>query len=153
MLNMDEKILVKNLCNWTVGFKRIESIGDVSIPPKVSMHLSRGEIIAQCQSGNKLFSGSDGMGSHARIYITDKDTRVEVGFEQPDSKVEQKVLSEERLQYLYGLKTLAAFKKNVMEDVQSQGEKEALAEAAKRLKVNDYDKIKFVEEYTGFKVN
>ena len=153
MLNMDEKILVKNLCNWTVGFKRIESIGDVSIPPKVSMHLSRGEIIAQCQSGNKLFAGSDGMGSHARIYITDKDTRVEVGFEQPDSKVEQKVLSEERLQYLYGLKTLAAFKKNVMEDVQSQGEKEALAEAAKRLKVNDYDKIKFVEEYTGFKVN
>ena len=31
-LNMDEKIQIRNLCNWALSFKRIDSIGDVLIP-------------------------------------------------------------------------------------------------------------------------
>ena len=30
-LNMDEKISVKNLCEWTVSFKRLDVMGDVHV--------------------------------------------------------------------------------------------------------------------------
>lgn len=153
MLNMDEKIPVKNLCNWQLGFKRIESIGDVLIPAKVTIRLPRGEVISQCQAGNRLFVGTDTFGSHARVFIDDLDTRVEVGFEKPENKKGQMVLTEDKIQSLYELKTLSTFKKNVEECVKTQAEKSLFAEYAKKLKVNDYDKIRFVEEHTGFKID
>lgn len=152
MLNMEEKIPLKNLCNWQLGFRRIESAGDVIIPPNVTLRIARGEVIAQCQSGNRLFVGTDGIGSHAKIYIDDKDTRIDVGFEDADSKTEQKILSADKVKSLFELKTLSSFKKGVSENVQTQAEKNALAEAIKTLKINDYDRVKFVEEYTGFKI-
>lgn len=153
-LNMDEKIAIKNLCNWDLGFRRIESVGDVSIPPNATVRtLTRSEVIAQCQSNNTLFVGTDGMGSHARIYIVDKPTRIEVGFETEDSKETQNILSEDTMKSIYDLKTISAFKKRVKENVITHAEKSKFAEYAKKAKINDYDKIKFVEEYTGFKID
>ena len=153
MLNMDEKVPVKNLCNWQVEFKRIESIGDVIIPARVTVRLPRGEVISQCQSDNRLFVGTDTMGSHARVFIDDLDTRIEVGFENPEDKKSQNVLTEEKIRSMYELKTLSAFKKNVQENVKTQAEKNLLVEYAKKAKINDYDKIKFTEEYTGYKIS
>ena len=45
-----------------------------------------------------------------------------------------------------------AFEKNLAEIIQTRAEKYAVIQAIKRLKINDYSKIRFVEDYTGFKV-
>lgn len=150
-LDMDEKVPVKNLCNWDIYFSRIETIGNVRIPAKGVVRLSRGEIQSQVYDNNSFFVGLDGKGSHAKVYIDDKDTRVMVGFESEDNKKPQKVLSEERVKEILEYKTIKTFKKKVQEEVKTRAEKSILIKTAKKLGLNDHDKIKFIEDYTGFK--
>ena len=100
-LNMDEKIQIRNLCNWALSFKRIDSIGDVLIPANSTMRIARGEVFTQAQSGNNLFTGTDGLGSHARIYIDDRDTRVELDFESEDRKRTQNVISDDKIKEIF----------------------------------------------------
>ena len=33
-VNLEQKVTLKNIAGWTVGFKRIEGDGDVTIPPE-----------------------------------------------------------------------------------------------------------------------
>lgn len=152
-LNMDEKIQIKNLCNWTVSFKRIDSVGDVLLPANTTMRISRGEVFSQVQSNNILFTGTDGLGSHARIYIDDKDTRVELDFESDDGKKPQNTISDTKIKEIFALKTKTAFEKAIKENVITQAEKSVLSNAVKKFKLNEYDKVKFIEEYTGMKIS
>jgi hypothetical protein len=149
--NLDEKVTIKNLCEWELAFSRIESPGSVTIPARGINRLPRSEIQAQVFSGNIMFTGNDGKGSHARIYIDDKDTRVLIGFEEEGSKEEQNVLTPDKVKKILEYKTIDTFKKHVEKEVIHAGEKAMLFEEAKRQKLNDYEKIKFIEEYTGFK--
>lgn len=64
-LNLEQKVTVRSIANWTTGFKRIETNGDVTIPPNGTVRLQRSEIIAQIQNGNRLLTGIDDRGSHA----------------------------------------------------------------------------------------
>ncbi|KYC94831.1 hypothetical protein B425_1748 [Bacillus amyloliquefaciens] len=50
-----------------------------------------------------------------------------------------------------GYKTQKAFEENVQKEILLESEKAQLFEVAKKEKINDYAKIKFIEEYTGFK--
>lgn len=150
-LDMDKKVEIKNLCDWDLYFDRIETNGSVRIPKNGKLRLSRAEIQAQVYDNNVMFSGSDGEGSHARIYVEDKDTRVLLGFEQEDSKEVQHVLDADTVKKILDYKTQNAFEKNIKEHVKTQAEKNFLVEESKRQKLNDYDKISFIEEYTGFK--
>lgn len=149
-LNLDKKVEIKNLCSWDLYFRRIESHGVVKIPAKGKVRLSIAEIQAQVFDNNPMFVGIDGKGSHARIYIEDKDTRVLLGFED-ESGSKQQVLDSDEVQRILELKTFNAFKNNIEKKVKTQAEKNFLVEEAKRLKLNDYNKIKFIEEYTGYK--
>jgi len=151
-LNLDEKITIRNLANWTVGFKRIESNGDCSIPAKGTTRITRNEVIAQVQNGNKLLSGIDNVGSHATIIIEDAPTRVELGFESEDGKIKQKVLTEDVVVKMFEYKTISTFEKYLKENVVTRAEKFAIIEYIKKLKLNDFDKIRIVENYTGLKV-
>ncbi len=150
-VNLDEKVVVKNLCEWDLHFKRLETIGDFKLPRKGVNRLTRAEIQAQVYAGNKMFAGTDGKGSHAKIYIDDKDTRVLVGFEDEEGTEKQDILDDEKIKKILDYKTLNTFKKHVQESVLLQSEKLFLFEEAKRQKLNDFEKIKFIEEYTGFK--
>ena len=95
-LNLDAKVTVKSIAGWNTGFARkVEGIGDVNIAPNGSVRLSRNEIIGQVQSGNKLFTGVDGVGSHATLYIDDKATRIEVEFENENTT--QNVFSDSKV--------------------------------------------------------
>lgn len=153
-INLDEKVTVKNLAGWEVSFSRkTEGIGDVLINPNGSYRLSRNEIIAQVQSGNRLFSGTDGLGSHATIFIDDAPTRKEVGFESEDGKTKQKIFSDKLVQKLFGYATQANFENAVQTFIVTRAEKYAIIEAVKRLKLNDYSKIRFIEKYTGYKLD
>ena len=152
-LNMDEKISVRNLCEWTVSFKRQDVVGDVLINANTTMRLPRGEVISQVQSGNNLFSGTDGVGSHARIYIEDKATRVELDFEDEEGKKPQLIVDDNKIKELFTIKTKNAFEKAVKEAVVTNAEKAKLAGGVKKFKFNEFDKIQFIQEYTGMSVN
>lgn len=151
-LNLEQKVTVKNIAGWTVGFARIDSIGDVTITADGSTKLTRNEIIAQVQNGNRLFTGVNGDGSHATLFIDDEATRKEVGFDSEDGKSKQVVFSDEVVKQLFAAKSQNTFQKNLTETIITRAEKYAVIQAIKRLKINDYSKIRFVEDYTGFKV-
>ena len=146
-INLDEKVVVKNLCEWDLYFKRIEGTGDIKIARKGETRLTRAEIQAQVYANNSMFVGLDEKGNHAKILIDDKETRVLVGFESEEQK-EQMLLTPDKVAKLLEYKTMSSFKKNVEDAVKTQAEKIAFIKEAKKQGLKDYDKIKFIEEYT-----
>lgn len=150
-LNLDEKVTVKNIANWKVGFARIETNGDVTIQPNGTMRLTRSEVIAQVNGGNVLFTGTDGMGSHATLFIDDQPTRVEVDFESEDGKTLQHCFSDEIVKRLFAFNQ-TRFENEFADYIKTRAEKYAIVDAIKRLHLNDYAKIRFIENYTGYKV-
>ena len=149
-IRLDEKVVVKSIAPWATGARRILSVGDIQIQPRGSVTLTREEIIAQAQSGNRLFTGIDGKGSHATLYIEDAWTRRELEFDTDSAK--QKVLTEDVVKKMFELKTFSSFKKNIEENVVTRAEMVFLLDVIKNSKFNDYEKIKFCEEYTGNKL-
>jgi len=150
-MDLSKKIQVKNLCNWSLSFRRIDGIGDISIPANAVMNLTAGEVFAQVQSGNVIFAGTDGKGSHARIYIMDKDTRKELDFER-DEKDSQNVISDERIKEIFALKTLSAFEKAVKNTFVTYAEKSVLAESVRKFGLNELNKAEFIKKYTGMQI-
>lgn len=150
-LNLDAKVTIKNLAGWKVTFARIhDGVGDVLIAENGQQRLSRNEVQAQVNSGNKLFVGSiDGRGSHATLYIEDAPTRRLVGFEEYDRP--QLVFTEETVKRLFEM-SYADFEKNLPIYIVTRAEKYALIEAIKKLGLNDYKKIVLASEYTGYKI-
>lgn len=148
-LNLDTKVTVKNIAGWNVGFTRkADGYGDVSIAPNGSVRLSRNEIIAQVQNGNKLFAGTDGVGSHATLYIDDAPTRKELNFETDDTK--QLVFYNVDVAALFK-KSQKAFEAEFERLILTRAEKNAVMESMKKVGVNDYAKIRFAEQRTGYK--
>ena len=151
-LNLDAKVTVRSIAKWTVDFARkADGYGDVLITPNGTVRLSRNEIIAQVQSGNKLFTGIDGIGSHAHLYIEDAATRREVDFENETRK--QNVLTKNKVKYLFAIDNQSEFEKQFKTEIYTRAEKYAVMEIMKELKINDYSKISFAEQHTGFKYN
>lgn len=152
-LNLDEKITVRSIAGWNTGFaRRVDGYGDVSIPPNGTTRLTRSEVIAQVQGGNRLFAGTDGKGSHATLVIEDTPTRIEVGFEPEDGSVQQLVFSETKLKELLKVRSLNSFSKQFEDYIVTRAEKLAAMNAIQKMKFNDYDKIRFIESYTGYKM-
>ena len=150
-INLDQKVTVKNIAGWEVGFARIVDIGDGLSMPEGSTRLSRNEIIAQVQNGNRLFVGIDGKGSHATLYIDDAITRKEVDFDSQDGKVKQIILTDSVVNDLFKM-SQTDFEKALLDTIKTRAEKYAIIQTIKKLKLNDYNKIRFIENYTGFKV-
>lgn len=150
-LNMNEKVYVKNLCAWDVYFRRIERSGDIKISKNGRIPLERSEIQSQVYDGNLFFAGVDGQGTKAKLYIDDKETRILVGFEEADSPKEQEVLDDKEMKRILDLKTDKAFKDNLDKKITLQNEKYAIMEHARKTKFKDHDKIKILEEHTGYK--
>lgn len=148
-LDLDKKVIVRNIAGWNVGFaRRVDGYGDVTIAPNGSIKLSRNEIIAQIQNGNKLFTGIDGYGAHATLYIDDAPTRIEVEFETATKP--QDVFPHADLVKLFKV-SQSTFEKNFVEIVHTRAEKYAIMEHMRKNGVNEYSKIRFAEQHTGYK--
>ncbi|AMR10800.1 hypothetical protein AB684_11615 [Bacillus licheniformis] len=150
-IDLDKKITIKNLCTWDLYFKKLESYGDFRLPANGIRQITVGEVQSQVYDNVKMFVGTDGKGSHAKVYIDDKETRVHLGFEAEEKGSEQNVITPERIKQILSYKTLKAFKENIENEIKLESEKAQLIEVAKKEKINDYEKIKFIEEYTGYK--
>lgn len=151
-LNLEQKVTVRSIAGWSVGFSRIDGIGDIAIPPEGRIKLTRSEIIAQTQTDNKLFAGIDGMGSHATLYIDDAATRKELEFESDDGKRKQVVLTEDVMKNLFNIKNQSSFETQFAETVQTRAEKYAAMQMIKKLGLNDYSKIIFAVKHTGYDI-
>ena len=149
-LNLEQKVTVKSIAGWSVGFSRIDGVGDIAIPPEGRIKLTRGEIIAQTQTDNKLFAGIDGMGSHATLYVDDEATRRELEFESSDGKRKQTILTEDVMKSLFNIKNQSSFQTQFAEAVQTRAEKYAAMQMIKKLGLNDYSKIVFAVKHTGY---
>lgn len=148
-LNLDTKVTVKNLAGWDVTFARKhEGTGAVIVTKEGKQRLSRNEIQAQVNDGNKLFVGV-GNGKHATIYIEDEATRKWVGFEEDG--VPQEVFTDKLVQDLFDM-SQSDFEAKLPIYIVTRAEKYALIEAIKRLGFNDYRKIIFASNYTGYKI-
>lgn len=148
-IRLDKKVTVKSIATWSTGSQRKTTMGDISIPPKGTVLLTREEIIAQAQNGNKLLTGLDGLGSHATWYIDDAYTRSELSFDQDNKK--QDVITSDEIKRIFDLKTQKAFEENIKKSVKTRAEMSFLISEVKNLGINDYNKIAFCIEYTGMK--
>lgn len=153
-LNLDEKVTVRSISNSFIGFQRVAdgAIGDISIPKRGTARLTRNEIIAQVQNNNVLFTGIDGKGSHASLIIEDAPTRIEVDFESEDGSLKQEVFSNDLVKELFKISNQTAFERNLKDAIRTKDEKSAIIEAIKELKLNDYSKIRYIENYTGYSI-
>lgn len=151
-LNLEQKVTIKSIANWTTGFKRIETNGDVTIPPNGTVRLQRSEIIAQIQNGNRLLLGIDDRGSHATLYVDDKPTRIEVDFDSEDGTVTQSVLTIDAVKKLFDYKTMKTFETKLQELIVTRAEKHAIANIIRKEKINDHEKVRVVENYIGVSI-
>ena len=147
------RIVLKNLAPWEVCFPRKLSMGDVVIAPNGKMSIDKEEVMNQVYANNKLIKGSfDEIGSHATIYIEDAATRKELEFDSEDEKRTQFILDDKAFAKMFELKTLKTFKEHLYAEVLTQSEKFRLVEYIRKAKVNDYDKIRAIEDYVGIKI-
>lgn len=147
---LDKKVRVKSIAPWLTGARRQTTVGDISVPARGSVLLTREEVIAQGQNGNKLLTGIDGQGGHATWYVDDAFTRQELGFD--DGTRKQSVLTEDTVKKIFELKTQKAFEDNITKNVKTRAEKAFLMDAIQSLGLNDFTKIAFCIKYTGINI-
>lgn len=145
-VRLDEKVLVRSIAPWATGAQRLTSIGEISIVPNGSIYLTREEIIAQGQSGNKLINGVSGNGDHATWLIEDDFTKKELGIEN------QSILTKDKILKWFELKTQKAFEDNIIKNVVTRAEKFMLIDVIKNSGLNDFQKISFCYKHTGIKM-
>lgn len=146
-LNLEQQVTVKSIAGWETGFKRMLTVGDVRIPSKGSIRLTRNEIISQVHNGNALFNGIDGRGSHATLLIQDDETLEEVGFSS------DKQFSDELVKKLFDIKNQDEFEYELKNKVVTRAEKYALMISIVKQRLNDFSKIRFCENYTGHRID
>lgn len=144
-LNLEQQVTVRSIAGWTVGFARIVSNGDVTIPVRGSIRLTRNEIISQVHNGNTLFNGTNGQGDHATLIIEDKPTIYEISFENATQ------FSDNAVKKLFAINNQDEFEKELKKTIVTRAEKYALMTSIVKQKLNDFSKIRFCENYTGYK--
>jgi len=152
--NVSKKVEVINLAQWNCGFPSYIGRGDINFEPSVlnedrfrlsKLLISREELIDQVSANNKLICGLDNNGSHATLYINDKETREYLGFETKDRP--QMVITDNKIKSWFKVDNINEFKEVILENVITRCEKFYLLSAIKRLKFNSYDKVVFCENY------
>lgn len=146
---LDKKINVRSIAPWITGAPRVTTNGDISVPPKGTVLLSREEVIAQAQNGNRLINGTDSVGSHATWYIDDVFTRSELSFDIPDENKSQIFLTKNIVKEIFAIKSQKDFESKIENRVVTRAEKAYLIECIKEFNFNDYRKIDFCVRYTG----
>ena len=133
-MTANNNVLVNNLCSWPLSFWRKAGQGDIEIPANAKNYplLSFEEVLAQIQTGNKMFTGKDGMGNHARIQIVNDEQRKHLfGLESVETE-DPTLLNLEAVKALLAIRTKAKFNEQLQAMVKTDAEKKMLVELAKQ---------------------
>ena len=147
-IDMNSRSKDKNLCEWNISWERYSMEGDEFIKSNQTVYIPNMEIETQVQNNNLFFIGT-GNGSHARVYIENAEMREHLGFDNKEEKQTQLILNDEKCKEIFEYKTFSTFKKHITENIITNQEKSKIVSYAKKNKINDYDKIRFLEEHTG----
>ena len=143
-INFDEKITVRNIAPWLVGWNKIESNGEVNINPYGSMRITRAEYISKFENGNKLICGT-GNGEHATVVTEDKAVRKYLEITAP-------ILKKEYTKKIFEIKGIVDFENKIKDTFVTRAEKLLLIEHIKECKFNDHNKIRICELHCGMSV-
>lgn len=130
----NNNVLVNNLCAWPLSFWRKAGQGDIEIPANARNYplLSFDEVLAQIQTGNRMFTGTDGMGNHARIQIVDDEQRKRLfGMESVETDAPT-LLDLDAVKALLNIRTKKKFNEQLQAMVTTAAEKKMLVELAKQ---------------------
>ena len=133
-MTANNNVLVNNLCSWPLSFWCKAGQGDIEIPANAKNYplLSFEEVLAQIQTGNKMFTGTDGMGNHARIQIVNDEQRKQLfGLESVETE-DPTLLNLEAVKALLAIRTKAKFNEQLQAMVKTDAEKKMLVELAKQ---------------------
>ena len=133
-MTANNNVLVNNLCSWPLSFWRKAGQGDIEIPANAKNYplLSFEEVLAQIQTGNKMFTGTDGMGNHARVQIVNDEQRRQLfGLESVETE-DPTLLNLEAVKALLAIRTKAKFNEQLQAMVKTDAEKKMLVELAKQ---------------------
>ena len=132
-------VLVNNLCSWPLSFRRLAGQGDIEIPGNARNYplLSFEEVMAQIQTGNVMFTGTDNMGNHARIQIIDEAKRKELfGLSEIETDPPA-LLNEESVKELLAIRQKGKFNERLAEMVKTDAEKKMLVDLAYKVGAED----------------
>lgn len=104
----------------------------------------------------KLFTGEDGSGTNAMLYIEDNDLRKYLGFDKFDAEgklVKQSVLDEKTVLKIIKEKDEEIFKKSIVEIFNNIIKKRILEDVIKKTEFNDARKIKYIENALKLNIN
>lgn len=147
--NMDSYTTVSNLADNDIYFSLVQG-GDIKIAAKGFRDMLNRDIVSLCNNSNVFFVGT-GNGANARIFIQNPELRIYVGFDSIDGKTNQQILTDEVCQEILDSKTQKQFEKVVLEKIVSYHEKVKLINYARKVKLNDFEKINFLELHSGKK--
>jgi len=147
--NMDSYSTLLSLCDHDIYFALVQG-GDILLKANATRDLLNRDIVSLCNNSNVFFVGT-GNGANARIYIQNPELRVYVGFDSLDGKTKQQVLTDTICQEIFDIKTQKQFEKEVNDKIISYHEKVHIMNYAKKNKLDSFDRISFLEEYTGKK--
>jgi len=126
-------------------------MGDEYIKASASIPILNSEIEAAVENGEVILAGTDRLGSHALAYIENDELREQLGFDNKSENKKQLIVNDEKCESILALKTFSAFKKNIEEMVITPHEKHKIIEVARKIKLNDFDKITFLQDYCKIK--
>ena len=137
-------VLVNNLCSWPLNFRRLAGQGDIAIPGNARNFplLTEGEVLSQIQTGNVMFTGTDGMGNHARIQIIDEGQRKKLFGLESEEVGAPELLNEESVKELLSIRSKAKFNERMAAMVQTEAEKRMLVELAFKAGADDAESWK-----------
>jgi len=150
MIDKNARSMIVNICPWKVSFHLPISNADVMLGVNKKTSVNNEELIVLCENSNVMFAGT-GDGNHARIYIENDELRKFVGYDSEDGKIKQFILTDEECQKILDYKTIVTYRKHLEEDVVCNHEKTRIMEYARRVKLNDYEKINWLEQHCGMK--
>ena len=147
-LDLDKRSKVINLCPWTISFTLPNSNAEVILDANKSTTINNAELETLAENHNIMFWGTDD-GNHARVFVDNAEFRQHVGFDDAGSKKVQFVLNDDVCSKMLELKTDSAFEKNIKDKVVMAHEKAIFLAYCRKVKLNDYNKIQFIERHTG----
>ena len=149
--DLNERVSIDNLCDWSLYMKRLDGIGEIKIPANAKNFnlLSFNEIQMQIQNRNSLFLGTDEIGSHARIKINDVKVKNRLFGIDEDLKEAATILTLEEVKSLLELKSKSAFEKRLNKLVQTDAEKKMILSLSKKADIANAEawKLAAIEDY------
>lgn len=150
MLDLQKRSSVKNLCPWGISFTLPISKSNIFLAAGKKTSINNEELVTLIENGNVMFVGT-GNGNHARVSVENEELLKHVGYDLEDGKEKQFILTDEECQRILDYKTVSTFKKHLEECVVSNHEKAKIIEYARKIKLNDYEKIVIIENHTNIK--